>query len=223
MTTAISDVLSRALGYSVQNNDPTLTASSAEMISVVAGVERDIYRVAAQDNRYFVQVGQTVTSTNAAANRTAALAALSPGVQRILSVTLPDGTWVSQVFFEDPESEIAPRYYVLGQTLYEVGSEWGATGAITLTLNYGVKPATLDPTSNMAQTVTLPDEYTDLLVLKLASYLASKDTGRDPAEAQGFDTLYQGRLQDVLASLSSFGGVARSRFLSPAVIPGGSE
>lgn len=223
MSTAVSDILSRALGYSVQNDDPTLTASSAEMISVVSGFERDIYRVAAQDNRYFVNIGQTVTSTSASGNRTASLASVTPGIERILRVALPDGTWVSQVDYEDPDAEIAPRYYVLGQTMYEVGSEWGATGTVTLTVDYGVKPAILDATSNMAQTVTLPDEYADLLVLRLANYLASKDVGRDPAEAQTFDSLYQGRMQDVLASLAHFGGLARRRFLAPNVIPGGSE
>lgn len=223
MSTAIQDILSRALGYSVQNAAPDLTASSSEMISVVAGFERDIYRVAAQDNRYFVDIGQTVTSTNASANRTADLSALTPAVERLFRVTLPGGTWVSLVDYEDTDAELAPRAYVLGQTLYEVGSEWGATGAVALGIDYGVKPATLDPTSNMAQTVTLPDEYTDLLVLRLAAYLSEKDTGRDPAEAQGFDALYQQRLQDVLAALASFGGRTRRRFLAPNVVPGGSE
>lgn len=222
MSTAISDILSRAIGYSVQNNNPDLTSSTAEMISVVAGFERDIYRLAAQDNRFFVHTA-SLTSTNGSSGRTVDLSSATPGIERLLRVQDASGVWLSIVDFEDVDAEIAPRGYVLGQTLTEVLSEWGASGTVTFSIDYGVKPATLDPTAALSQTVTLPDEYTDLLVLRLASYLATKDVGRDPAEAQTLDTLYQGRLEDVTSSLFHFPGAIRRRFLAPNVIPGGSE
>ncbi|HJQ96767.1 MAG TPA: hypothetical protein VJ826_00560 [Candidatus Polarisedimenticolaceae bacterium] len=222
MSTAVSDLITRALGYSVQNSDPALSGNSAEMIAVVAGFERDIYRVAAQDNRFFVHTA-SLTSTSGSSGRTVDLTTATPAIERLLRVQLPGGVWLSIVDFEDPDAEIAPRGYVLGQTLTEYLSEWGASGTVTFSIDYGVKPATLDPTAALSQTVTLPDEYTDLLVLRLANYLATKDVGRDPAEAQTLDTLYQSRLQDVTASLFHFPGVVRRRFLAPNLIPGGSE
>jgi len=94
---------------------------------------------------------------------------------------------------------------------------------VALVIDYVVKPATLDPTSNLSQTITLPDEFADLLAIRLAHYLSIKDVGRDPAEAQELDTIYQTRLKSMLDALDHREGEARRRFLAPYIVPGGSE
>ena len=58
---------------------------------------------------------------------------------------------------------------------------------------------------------------------RLAHYLAIKDVGRDPAEAQELDTIYQTRLKSMLDALDHREGEARRRFLAPYIVPGGSE
>ena len=223
MSTAIQDVLTRALGYSTQDNAADLYSNTSEIIAQVAAFERDIFRVAAAFTRNLVvQASSSFNSTNAAANRTVDLSTASPGVERIIRIQL-GGVWVSLVDLEDVDAELPPRAYLLGSTLTEVGSDWGATGVVALVIDYVVKPATLDPTSNLSQTITLPDEFADLLAIRLAHYLSIKDVGRDPAEAQELDTIYQTRLKSMLDALDHREGEARRRFLAPYIVPGGSE
>jgi len=223
MATAIQDVLTRALGYSTQDNAADLYSNTSEIIAQVAAFERDIFRVAAAFTRNLVvQASSSFNSNNASANRTVDLSTASPGVERIIRIQL-GGVWVSLVDVEDIDAELPPRAYLLGSVLTEVGSDWGATGVVALVIDYVVKPATLDPTSNLSQTITLPDEFADLLAIRLAHYLAIKDVGRDPAEAQELDTIYQTRLKTMLDALDHREGEARRRFLAPYIVPGGSE
>lgn len=222
MSTDISTVIQRAIGRSISNNDPGMTGNSSLMIAEVAAYERDIFRVAARESRFFYTEA-SVTSTDAPSARSIALSAITPPIERIVRVLLPTGVPLKQVDYEDQGAELAPRYYVFRTTLYEVGSEWGASGPVTMTVGYAESPAVLDVAGSLSQTVTLPDEYTDLLDLRLAQYLAVKDTGRDPTEAQALGAEYGARLSDVIDGLDHFGGSVRRRFISPAEQPRGSE
>lgn len=222
MSSTVATVVQLATAYSSQNNDPLLTSNTVEMIAQVNAFERDIYRVAAAENRYFHQQ-TTLTSTSGSSARTVDLS--TPGnVERIILATLADGTVLSQVDVEDVYAALAPRYYVLGQTMHEVSSDWSATtGMVDVTLDYASQPALLDTSGLTSQTVSLPDPYVDLLALKLAQYLAVKDVGRAPEEAAALQSLYDARLAHVMDSLAHYGGTARRRFISPFKIPGGSE
>ena len=221
MTTALSEIVLRARGMSVSNNDPTMTGNTDEMITAIAAWERDIFRAAAIESRFFATTA-ILNSSAGSANRTLDLSALTPPVERLIVLNSPTAA-VHRVDLEDQAAELAPRFYQLGQNLYEIGSEWGAPGALAMTVAYAMAPAPLDPTGNLSQTLTLPDDYTDLVVLRLAHYLAVKDTGRDPVEAQGLQASYDKRFNDAIARLDHFAGPARRRFLSPERLPGGSE
>jgi len=222
MSTTIADVIARATGMSVSNNTTDLSGNASEMIAAVAAWERDIFRAAAALSRFF-GASQTVTSTSGSANRTLNLAGLVPPVERVVAVNSPTAV-VHRVDFEDVAAELPPRFYAFATSLYEVGSEWSATaGTVDLSVWYAMAPTPLDPTGNTGQTLTLPDEYTDLIVLRLAHYLAVKDTGRDPLEAQSLQSSYDKRMADVIERLDHFAGPARRRFLSPERLPGGSE
>jgi hypothetical protein len=71
---------------------------------------------------------------------------------------------------------------VLGETLQEVGSDWGAAGAIVVYVKYVYGAVPIDPDGAYSQLVTVPDPWSDLLELPIARYLCQKDPGRDPAE-----------------------------------------
>lgn len=222
MSTTISDLVTRAIGFSVANQAPALTASAAEMIARVAAFESDVFQAASRQSRYFYAT-TTGNSTNAASARTLDLSTVA-NLMRVHRVTITStGALVKRVDQDDTDAEFAPRYFLAGTVLTEVGSDWGASGVVGLTIGYVKRQTALSPSGALTQTVTLPDEYTDLLVIRLAHYLAQKDTGREPTETESLWGLYERRLRDVLDSLEHFGGTARRRFIDPAPLPPGSE
>ena len=223
MSTSVADVVNRAAAYSVANAATTLTSNTSEMITQVGAAEQDVYTKVAQASRYFWNTFDG-TCTAASSGRTFDTATIG-NVERIVRLTLTDTLQlVNPVDVEDVWAEIAPRYYVLGTTIYEVGSDWGASGTVNLTVGYASAPAVLDPTGSALQTVSLPDKYADLLSIKLAVYLAQKDMeSRDPAEVQNLSAQYSDRLSSVIDSLGHFSGFVKRRFLNPNTYPEGSD
>lgn len=221
MSTTVAQIIQWAKGYSVLSNTDELTQDATEMIVQVASFERDIYRAAAAANRYF-HASTTLTSTSGSSGRTVTLTA-TPPIERIIRAQLDDtDTVLAPVDVEDPDAELPPRYYILGQTMHEVEDDWGATGTVDIVIDYASQPAALTVTGLTSQTVSLPDQFVDLLAMKLAQYFAMKDVGRDATEVERLEALYQARLAHVMDALEHFGGTTRRRFLSPFKIPGGS-
>ncbi len=216
MSVTCQDVINRAVGYSVANQATILTQNSADLIAKIGQFERDIFTKISSQNRFFYKEAAG-TSTVDSANRTFDTAVIGD-IERIIRVLLTATSQsIEVVDAEDTVAEIAPRYYLLGTVMTEVGSDWGATGAVGITIGYAAGPAALDPTGSTTQTVTIPDRYADLLSTRLASYLASKDLeSRDPAEVSVLDNQYQMRLMSVINSLDMYGGAVRRRFVNPA-------
>jgi hypothetical protein len=120
------------------------------------------------------------------------------------------------VDIQDLEAELAPRYYVLGNTIYEVSNDWSAaSAAVSGTLTYVRQPATLSVTGDLTQTLTLPDEFTDMLELRLAHYLAHKDVGRDPAELERLEKMIAAQDENFVSHVAEFAGVESRRFNIP--------
>lgn len=222
MAWTVADVVSRARGFATSNH-AALTSDPAEMIARVSACEIEVFAEAARASRYF-HASASLTSSNAASDRTATFADANV-VERIIRVRLASGgTEVRRVDLHDTDAEVAPRYFTLGTTLHEVGSDWGASGAIGLTVDYAKAPAILTISGATTQSLTLPDKYADVLAIRLAAYLAAKDTGARAAdEVARLDALYRARLDQVLSSLDSFGGYAYRRFLPVDQYPAGSQ
>lgn len=217
MTTTCQKLQDRAVAYSSANGLASLVSDKAEILNRIATDERALYDLAARTNRYFFATTIAITSTSGASLRSFALTALSPRVARILKIVLADGREVNQVDVQDLEAEFSPRYYVLGQTVYEVENDWSSVNAtVSATLTYVQLPATIDTTGLLTQTVTLPDDFVDLLELRLARYLAHKDVGRDPAEMTRLDEQIKAREADFLSHITQFGGVEARRFTLPS-------
>lgn len=224
MATTCSDVVARSAGYSVQS-DSTLTQNSSEMLAKINAFQNEIFSRVAADNRFFA-ASASLTSTSGPPTRSIDLSATT-NLERVFLVLQSDGTTVRPVDVEDTAAEIAPRYYILGKTMYEVETDWGGsppgTGTATFTVWYAFTANQIDPSGDLSQTLTLPDQHADLVSIRLASYLAGKDVGRDPTEVQRLDALYESRLGVVLDSLSHYAGAVRRRFVSPYPFPGGSS
>lgn len=150
-------------------------------------------------------------------------ALIAPPVERVLKVTGSDGREFNQVDVLDVEAELAPRYFVRGQKLIEVGNDWAtAAGVVTGTLVYVYGMTDIDPTGFLSQVITVPDQWVDLLVLPLAMYFFQKDPGRDEAEYARLAGMLgsfadrSGRRGAFLDYLENYGGVESRRFIQPS-------
>lgn len=160
-----------------------LTNDRSEMLSRIRADQYALYVKFGSRWGDRFQYSAFLTSSSGSTGRTFSIASLTPPLARIIAIDLPDGRRCRQVDIQDQYARHAPRYYVQGTTLTEVGSDWGASGAITNAILYYVAaPTDIDPTGTYAQNITLPDQWADLLVIPLAMYLHQKDPGRDPDE-----------------------------------------
>lgn len=225
MATTCSTILTRAAQYSTANKG--LTGDTQEMMRRLVFAQNRVMDRLASLNRFYYATTVTATSTAGASGRSIVL---TPGVTnglpngalpvgRLLKLTLPSGTELNQVDVQDLNAELAPRYYPMGKRLYEVNSEWDASSAnaVVLTLVYVQRAALIVETADPNTTnVTLDDEFTDLLELDLAAYLAHKDLGRPPDEIARLEGAWESRFQDLLAYVDGIAGVSHHRFIIPS-------
>lgn len=213
MTITAQTVVARAQAFNPLNT--ALTSDRAEMLSRIRADQQALFTATSHLARDRFKTTVTVTSSTGSSGRTIDLSALSLPLERILRVTLASEE-VHQVDELDQEGELAPRYYVQGLTLIEVGNDWGSAGAKSLSLTYAYGATDIDPDGAYTQTVTVPDAWIDLLVLPLAMYLHSKDPGRDPSEYEKLAAALDERQQAYLEHLKGYGGVSSTRFDIPA-------
>lgn len=221
MATTVQDVVNRAKKMAVTNTSAELTNDSAEMIFQVQSFENELYQAAARAGRYFYS-SSTVASSAGAANRTVAIPATAERLVHVFLSGTPE-TLYSRVDREDPDAELAPRFYVEGQTITEVSSDWGSTGSKSIVVGFAQAPAALTITGALTQTVSTPDRHADFLAIRLAEYLVRKDVGNDPSLIQSLKARGDERLGEILESLAHYPGVARRRFISPEPLPPGSN
>lgn len=218
MTTTCQTIVTRAQAFSALNQP--LTTDRAEMLSRIRADQQALFTSVAGLARDRFTTTTALTSTAAARGRTCDLAGVTPPVERVLQLVLSDGREVFQVDELDQAAELAPRYFVRGTTLVEVGNDWNTAAgtAVTATLAYVYGATDIDPAGLYTQAVSVPDAWVDLLVLPLAMYLHTKDPGRDPAEYQALAARLDERQQAFLAYLGNYGGVEHRRFILPTPI-----
>ena len=217
MTTTVTQLKDRAVAWSSANGLQSLVSDTAEIINRVAADERALFDLAAATNSYYFATTAAVTSSSGTTARTITTSALTPPVGRILKLVLASGDEVNQVDLRDQDAELSPRYYLVGTVLTEVSNDWSASsGTVSGTLTYVKRPTVLSTTGALSQTITLPDEFADLLEMKLAYYIAHKDYGRELPELKRLDDMIQARTAEYVTFLESFGGIEHRRFNIPA-------
>lgn len=216
MTTTLQQIQDRAVAFSSANGLSSLVSDRSEIINRIAAFQRSLFDLATRENRYYFAIAIPVGSTGGASGRTINLSSLPTPCGRIIKFVLNDGRTVSQVDLQDLEAELSPRYYVLGTTMYEVSNDWSAvSGVVTGILTYVGLPTVPNVAGDLTQTVSLPDEFVDLLELKLSQYLAHKDVGRDPEEIERLGKMIEAREEDFISHITQFGGVEARRFNIP--------
>lgn len=216
MSTTCQTIVTRAVSFSPLN--VPLADDKAEMLSRIRADQQALFTTTAALTRDRFTTTLAVTSTAAASARTISIASLTLPLERILDLTLTDGREVSQVDVLDTDAELAPRYFVRGLSLIEVSNDWNtaSSAAVTGTLTYVYGATDIDPDGAYTQAVTVPDQFTDLLVLPLAIYLAAKDPGRDPNETAMLRGMLAERTEAWLAYLKGYGGITSRRFDEPS-------
>lgn len=214
MTTTCQAIVDRAKSFNTLN--APLAADPAEMLSRIRADQQALFTENAGITRDRFQTAKSLTSTGGVAGRSFDLSTITPPIERVLTLTLADGRLVSQVDVQDTDAELTPRYIVRGQSLIEVSNDWGTSGTVGATLVYVYGATAIDPAGNLTQLVSVPDEWSDLLVLPLAQYLFQKDPGRDPAEGARLDAMLAGRQKAFLDFLVNYGGVEVKRFIQPS-------
>jgi hypothetical protein len=217
VTTTLQQVQDRAIAWSAANGLTSLTADRALIINRIAADERALFDLATRENRFFFATAVAVISTSGASGRSIPTASLNPPVGRILKLELAGvADPIAQVDPQDTGGEFAPRFYLLGTTIYEVSNDWSASnGTVSGTLTYTKLPAALPTTGDLTQSITLPDEFSDILELRLARYLAHIDVGREDSELEQLDARIEEREADFVSHISKFGGVEAMRFKIP--------
>lgn len=214
MATTCQNVIDRAKTFSPLN--VSLTTDPVEMVVRVQQMQQRVFTAIAPLNAARFSVVATPNSTSASSNRTVDLSPLSPPVERVRRVALPSGVDVDQVTEMDPNAELAPRYFPRGQKLYEVGSDWGATGVVVMTILYAYGATPITATGGTSQAISLPDEWADVLIIPLARYLHTKDPGRDPIEYQNLTTQYGEAWTAFLGYVTNYDGELMRSKLLPA-------
>lgn len=213
MASTCSDIIARARSFNTLNNG--LTTDSTEMMSRIRADQQRVFTAVAGMTRDRFKTTYALTSDVGSSGRIFDLTTPTLPVERVLKVTLGDGRECYIVDELDTDAEVAPRAFVRGTSLVEVGSDWGSSGAKTATLVYVYGATAIDPTGSLTQAVSIPDAFIDVLVLPLAGYLAQKDPGRDPGEMQRLAGMLDDAQATFVAYLTSFGGVTSSRFVLP--------
>lgn len=217
----VQEVLDGARATSIANKAGLGPLTTREILERANFAQQELHTRLAQENRYFYAVKATPpSSAGGPGGRTVDLSTLNPKCERILVAYLPSGTEMNGVDVEDQDADLAPRYYQLGETLYEVKTDWSLTaGIITLTLYHVTRPAELTLTaSDLSQSLTIPDRFARYYELDLALYLAQKDWARakaDPGELQRFSDDKESVYQTMLTYLDHFSGATRRRFDLP--------
>lgn len=202
---------------------PSVLPTPTDLLLRIRADQQALFTATTAIARDRFQTVATATSTAATSGRVVDLSALSLPVERIIRVDLADGRTASQVDVQDLEAELAPRYLVRGLTLVEVSNDWNTTtgAAQTVTVTYAYGPAAISPTGLLTQTVSVPDEWTDLLILPLALYLHRLNPTPNAVEADRLTALLDERTTAYVSYLKTYGGVEARRFdlPSPASVP----
>lgn len=228
MATTAQDIINRAVQRSTLNN-PDLVPT-AQLLQYISQFERALYLRGARINPdYF---GKDASTATRAATTDAWDLAATPGDVGLLTraevltiVGSVSGVSVGQkidlVLHRMQEVGVPPRAYVRGRKISQVGTELGTNGSNLVTVAkvfYSPIPAAV---TSLTQSLTVPDEWTDLVVLPLARTLAARDRRLDEIPAINEEYMFMQQLFDEAAIAFDMGVRRPLALVSP--LPLGSK
>jgi len=198
MAYTAQDVVDLAVQRSALNDADLVP--DAQLLGYITNSERRIYLLGARLNpNFFGAEGNTAVRADetehwnlaATPGNIAAIAKLEAAalVGTPTNPTVSVGDEINLVDFRYPNLQISPRAYVRGRRLYDWNNELSTNGSNYVSqvkVYYSQLPAAI---TTMTQSINLPDEWIDLLIVPLARILSLRDKREE--EAQFFDQEYQ--------------------------------
>lgn len=177
MTTTAQQLIEAAYSRSTAN-DPGKLATDGELLSVANRVYHALFALAAAaaPERY----ASKTTLTLASAPPTASLPADIIDIRRIQNNA---GAKVNVIPIEEIDRtwHLAPAVYRQSGAIFSRGAASDPIAGDVLTMWYLDAPADLAALATQVD-ARFPTRHVELIVVELAMYLATKDTGRDAAE-----------------------------------------
>lgn len=196
MATTVRQIIEAAYARRTAN-EPDKLATKAELIAVVDRLLKLIYATVAKVNRrHFATKSAPIAGV--AGKWTRPADAIS-----ILWVENATGQRVHIVPFTDRNAEISPKIYPLGRDFLTNGAAGDPSATAPLTFYYAKRHPSLNPAlewDDVANVLdsTWPEHFNDILVSKVARYLAIK-AGRSVDEVAYLDKEYEENLALLLA------------------------
>jgi hypothetical protein len=224
MSTTAQNCIDYALERSSLSDVQLVNVPAA--LALLANEEKKAYITAARlDPEYFGTSGDTATraSYTASWSLDAApgdVAAVSRAYAKTIVGTVSGvvaGTKINLVDMRWPGLDLAPRAYVRGRKIVPHETELGTGNSnmvTVVTVWYSQLPTA--PTT-VASTISLPDEWRDLLVLPLAKMFCVRDHRVE--EAAVFDAELKGLIQTFAEAVLSYGHGVRRPLPSVPAIP----
>lgn len=221
MATTASSVIQAAVQRSAVTNPDLIPVAQALMY--ISKYESQLYLRAGRLNpEYFGAQGDLTRTT---ATDAFDLNSLNPAAGVVTRVTVKTiagtvsgvsvGDQINLVNFRNPLIQVLPRAYIRGRKLYGYGSDLGSgTNYVSgVTVYYSQLPAAVTKTTD---TLSLPDEFVNIVVLKLAKVFAIRDRRLDEIEALNMELQEEINLFDE-AILAYEAGATRQLAAVPAI------
>lgn len=193
MSTTVQSILTAAYSRSAKNRPGHIASESTELLQVVVRTLRRMFALSVKHNTTFYGERKTVAYATDGWPRPA-------GVQSINRIErLSDSKQVSEVSYDDRKAEEGlPSVYSYGQKFYPAGNASDPTGSDSLVLFCSTRPAALttldDPTTGTLD-ARWPEDFNEILINRVARYLALKEGGRGD-EVAALDDEYKEWLMD---------------------------
>jgi hypothetical protein len=222
MAVTANDIIIQAVQRSgVANPDLVPTAQALKYLT---NWQNSLYLRAARLNPDYFGASGTVNTTDPSAVGYD-LDSLSPKAAAVVRAEVATisgtisgvsvGDPVNLINFRNPNMQVTPRAFVRGRKLFayktELGS--GANYVSALKVYYSQLPAAV---TALNSTLSLPDEFTGILMVKLARLLAIRDRRLDELEAYTLELNEEMALFDE-AMLAYEAGVTRTLAAIPAI------
>lgn len=196
MTTTARTLIDAAYASSAAN-DPNKLATDTELIGVIDRRLKQVYSFAARQNPFYFggSISVIPDGTKWVRPATAELmfhveadGAAGTGADRKITTV---GLEVSIVPFEDRQAEMAPRVFPFGRAYLTVGlaatDPSASVNGDKLKFFFSRRHADLNPAlpaTDAANTLEAdwPEQFNDLIVLRIARYLSLKDIARSTPE-----------------------------------------
>lgn len=177
MTTTAQQLIEAAYSRSTAN-DPGKLATDGELLGVANRVYHALYALAAAaaPERFLSRTTLTLAGSPAAAT-------LSTDIIDLRRIQTSVGAKVNVIPVEEIDRgwHLAPAVYRQGLTIVSRGATSDPVAGDVLTLFQLDAPADLSALATALDT-RFPLRHVELIVVEIAMYLATKDTGRDAAE-----------------------------------------